>query len=273
VTEPQSMVAAARPAETTLPSAELRKEGFVRYQAMALGEHEDRIIDFHEIAAAFTDLPVDPYAKDGCRFRRYSQLVYLPWLDALTWVPDTPDPVHGQAAEYWQGGFNPEFPGSRRRFPAVRAALKNNSLLTRLIRSNIAQVLWHDDLCRAPVYVGVHLIKLSVDGPGKVAVSSPNCLHQDGGETMFTFAHLVTCDNVVGGENVIAASECTGRQPDEVASGDIRARFRLSGALDSYAVHDHRVSHYVSPVRLGPESNSGSRSVIIMGIAPLAPRL
>jgi hypothetical protein len=265
-------ITTAPPPGAPLDTARLRRDGFARFRRsdLACGVAD---ADLRRIHAAFADLPADPYAAASNRFRRYSQAVHLPWRDELSWIPDAPDPALGAVAEYWQDGYNAEYPGLRRRFPAIPAAVRGIGLLTDLIRANVAQVLWHDDLARTPIYVGVHLIKLSVDTPDQVAVSSPDCLHQDGGRSMFTFAHLVVNDNSVGGENVIAAPECAGRQPDEVAPADIRARFRLTEPLDGYAVHDHRVSHYVSPVRMGRRPATGARGVIIMGVAPMAPKI
>ncbi|MFF0144086.1 hypothetical protein ATK36_4277 [Amycolatopsis sulphurea] len=251
--------------------ARLRGQGFVRYRPPFATTCPER--DYVQLRAAFDDMPADPYALGSNRFRRYSRLVYLPWRDELSWIPDVPDPVFGAVAEYWQDGHNPDFVGRRRWFPALCTALRENALLLRLVRANIEQVLWHEEMERSPIYVGVHLIKLSVADPTALAVSSPNCLHQDGGATMFTFAHLVAAENFVGGENVIATPGCVGRTPEEVPPGQVLARFRLTEPLDSYAVHDSHVSHYVSPVRMGGGAAVGSRSVVIMGIAPMGPQL
>jgi hypothetical protein len=252
-------------------SDRLRRDGYVRYRLPA--RTASTADDFQQLLAAFDDLPADPYAPGSHRYRRYSRLVYLPWRDDLQWIPDIPDPVFGAAAEYWQDGYNPDFAHRRRRFPALSGALRDNALLLGMVRANVEHVLWHGELSRSPVYVGVHLIKLSVDDATKAAVSSPDCLHQDGGSDMFTFAHLVTNENVSGGENVIAAPACAGRSPDEVAPADILARFRLTEPLDSYAVHDDRVSHYVSPVRMAEPATTGTRGVVIMGVAPMGPQL
>lgn len=258
---------------TSLDTARLRDDGFVRLRPDVPVSDEAATSDLRRLRAAFADLPPDPYAPGSNRFRRYSQLVYLPWEDELSWIPDAPDQTFGAVAEYWQDGYNAEYPGLRRRFPAIPAAVRGIALLTQIIRANVAHVLWHGDLASSPVYVGVHLIKLSVNSPDQLAVSSPDCLHQDGGQSMFTFAHLVINDNVAGGENVIATPEAVGRLPDQVSSQDIWARFRLTEPLEGYAVHDHRVSHYVSPVRVGRDPVPGSRGVLIMGIAPMTPKI
>jgi len=250
----------------------LRPAGFAHARPEELGFAPDRHQqDFQQISEAFRDLPRDPYAENSNRFRRYSRIVFLPWNDELFWVPGTRDEQYGSVTGYDQNGFNPEFPQGRR-FPDVPAAIRDNRLLERIVRADIANALWLDDFAHSPVYAGVHMVKLAVTEPDAVAFSSPNCLHQDGGDRMFTFVHLVACHNVVGGENVIAAPHCAGRRPEELAPGEVLARFTLTEPLETYAVHDHRVSHHVSPVTLGDTPGTGERAVLIIGVAPYVPR-
>lgn len=250
----------------------LRRSGFARARAERLGLSADHDgDDFRRLSDAFADLPPDPYDSGSNRFRRYSQIVYLPWNRQLFWVPGASDEHYGTVTEYDQNGFNPEY-RERRRFPDVPAEVRANKLLEDLIRADIAQVLWLDGLERTPIYAGVHMVKLAVRHAGDAAVTSPSCLHQDGGDTMFTFVHLVHCRNVRGGENIIAAPECAGAQPEDVAAGDVHARFTLTEPLETYAVHDHRVSHYVSPVRSADGTAPGERAVLIIGVAPYVPR-
>jgi hypothetical protein len=157
--------------------------------------------------------------------------------------------------------------------PDIPAALRGNPLLLRLIRTDLDHATWLEDLQRTPVYVGVHLLKLAVHDSTDEAVSSPNCLHQDGGShATFTFAHLIGCTNIRGGENTIADPEGVGRQPDDLPRTAVRARFTLTEPLDGYAVHDHRVSHHVAPVRLGDRPGPGDRRILIIGVAPYGPR-
>lgn len=250
----------------------LPERGFARGRAAEFGFSADQCPeDFQQLAAAFAGLPEDPYAPGGKRFRRYSRLVYLPWNEGLFWIPGIPDNRYGSVAEYHQGRYNPDFTQLRRRFPEVPEMLQRNALLLQIIRSDIAQLQWLEEMTRTPIYIGLHMVKLAVGNRGDVAVSSPNCLHQDGGANMFTFAHLVDCHNVVGGENVIATPESAGRQPEELAPEAIHAQFTLAEPLETYVVHDHRVSHHVSPVRLGDAPGPGQRSILIIGVAPFVP--
>ncbi|MET9324128.1 2OG-Fe dioxygenase family protein [Streptomyces sp. NPDC003038] len=254
----------------------LRENGFARYRPGELGIDPagSAAGDLVKIRKAFADLPPDPHAPGTNRFRRYSHAVYLPWKDELSWIPGAPDPEHGTVTEYYQDEHNPEYPRMRRALPDLPEHLRTNPLLERLIRWDIEQTLWLEDLGRRPLWAGVHLIKLGVDGPAQVAISSPNCLHQDGGSSRtFTFAHLISCRNITGGENVIATPDSAGLQPEDLPAMDIHARFTLTEPLDGYAVHDHRVSHYVGPVRLGDKPGPGERCILIVGLAPYVPQL
>ncbi|WP_272254683.1 2OG-Fe dioxygenase family protein [Streptomyces xanthophaeus] len=251
----------------------LRERGFARYGAEQLGitPAGSAAQDLARIREVFEDLPPDPYAPGTNRFRRYSHAVYLPWKDELSWIPGTPDPLHGTVTDFSQG--EDAYPRPRRVLPDIPEALRGNALLLRLLRWDIEQVLSLKDLGRRPLWAGVHLIRLGVDRPGQDAVSSPDCLHQDGGSAhTFTFAHLISRTNVTGGRNVIATPASAGLQPEDLWA-DIHADFTLTEPLDGYAVHDHRVSHYVGPVRAGSEPGPGERSILIVGVAPYVPQL
>lgn len=253
----------------------LREHGYARYGAEQLGitPAGSAAEDLAGIRAACADLPPDPYAPRTNRFRRYSHAVYLPWKDELSWIPGTPDPVHGTVTDFSPGADDAENPRTRRALPDIPEALRANPLLLRLLRWDIEQVLSVRDLTRRPLWAGVHLIRLGVDHAGQEAVSTPDCLHQDGGSSStFTFAHLISRTNVTGGQNVIATPASAGLQPDDLWA-DIHAAFTLTDPLEGYAVHDHRVSHYVGPVHAGPDPGPGERSIVIIGLAPYVPQL
>ncbi|MFD0406704.1 YbdK family carboxylate-amine ligase [Kitasatospora sp. NPDC127116] len=253
----------------------VRRDGYARLNAADLGIDTVALAeDFTRLADSYQGLPPDPYARETHRFRRYSHAVHLPWTGELSYIPGTPDEEFGTVTEYWQDEHNPEYPRVRRRLPDIPEALHRNRLLDALVRADLDRALWLEDLHRVPVYVGIHLISLGVHDQEQEAVSSPNCLHQDGGSpATFTFAHLIGRRNVKGGENVIATPESAGRQPYALPPEAIHDRFVLTEPLDGYGVHDRRVSHYVGPVRLGDDGNEGRRDILIVGIAPYAPGL
>ncbi|MFD7031527.1 2OG-Fe dioxygenase family protein [Streptomyces sp. NPDC059917] len=254
---------------------DLRERGFAHYEAerlaAVLASDAAGLARLQEVCAS---LPPDPHAPGTHRFRRYSHAVYLPWRDELSWIPGTPDPVHGTVTEFSHGADDPRHRRGRRALPEVPAALRDDALLPRLLRWDVEQaVRVRPDLGRRPLWVGVHLIKLAVEDRDQVAVSTPDCLHQDGGSTgTFTFAHLISRTNVSGGHNVIATPDSAGLRPDDPAA-HVHTGFTLTEPLEGYAVHDHRVSHYVAPVRAGTGPGPGERSVLIVGLAPYVPQL
>jgi hypothetical protein len=254
----------------------LRQDGFARY-----GPHELSIdltasptqTVFDEIRACFASLPPDSYAHHANRYRRYSRAIFLPWTKELFWLPALPDAEHGFAVEFYQGVYNTEYQGVPRRFPEIPAAVRDNPLLQQMIRFDLEQALWLDTLRNVPVHVGVHLVKLSIESPNDDASSSPNHLHQDGGSSTFTFAHLATRTNAVGASNVIASPDCVGRQPHEVPRDGVMSEFTLEQPLDSYAVHDPRVSHYGSPLRRDRQERPAERGVVLVGLTPFIPQV
>ncbi|WAL98780.1 2OG-Fe dioxygenase family protein [Streptomyces sp. Je 1-369] len=256
-------------------STSVRRDGYARLSAADLGVDTQALAeDFAQLAKGYEDLPPDPYAPDTNRYRRYSHAVYLPWSGELSFVPGAPDPEFGTVTKYWQDEHNPEFPRVLRRLPDIPPALQGNRLLDALIHADLDQALWLQDLQHTPVYIGVHMITLAVRGRQQVAVSSPNCLHQDGGSAAtFTFAHLIGCHNINGGENAIATADSAGQRPDTLPPHAVHARFMMTEPLDGYGVHDHRVSHYVAPVHLAHGKNTGRRDILIIGIAPYTPGL
>jgi len=111
------------------------------------------------------------------------------------------------------------------------------------------------------VIVGVHIIEFFVRR-GCCVVSSPRNVHCDG--EPFTWAFLIARSDVVGGENLIATVDSCGKNPGELQSEDILARFTLESPLDGWVVDDLRVSHYVSPVTTAPDAAFGRRTMLLI---------
>ncbi|MFI9031094.1 2OG-Fe dioxygenase family protein [Streptomyces sp. NPDC053560] len=251
----------------------LRGDGYARLPGASLGvDAKWAAGELTQFAQAYEGLPRDPYAPHANRYRRYSHAVYLPWKDELSFIPGVPDAEYGSTSAYWQDEHNREFPRIRRRLPDLPTALHSNQLLNAIIRADLAEALWLPQLHTAPVYIGIHMVRLAVRDQAQVAMSSPNCLHQDGGSpALCTFAHLIGRRNIHGGENIIATADSAGRQPGELSPSAIHARFVLSEPLDGYGVHDQRVAHYVAPVRLADAADTGHRDILLLGIAPFIP--
>jgi hypothetical protein len=248
----------------------LSKVGFEWYDLARVLQVPEGAKEIERLRQDFRDLPLDAHHDGGCRYRRYSRAIILPWSGHIEWVPPIVDGDDGQeVVEYFQGDYNPEFSGKVRRFPAARDGTRNSMLLTRIIKFDFAQTFWAPHERQSPINVGLHLVKLSVDNVDQLAVSSPDCLHQDG--ERFTFAHSIICSNVVGGVNTIATPACRGMSPSEISVVDRLAEFQLKRPLESYAVHDPQVSHHVSAVGKGPDSGPGERGVILLDFTPMTP--
>lgn len=250
----------------TATTLDLCTAGFQRWDLMQELDVPDLQRHYDDLVAEFADLPPDPYAAQSGRYRRYARGMYLPWSGDFAWIPSGRGESVAEKNGYFQGSHNPEYVDVVRELPAIRDSALRNPLLTALVGFDYAQTRWNADDRLWPVHVGVHLIKLSVDDEG-VAVSSPNELHQDG--EPFVFAHLIYRSNATGGHNVIATPAHRGRQPEEVPAADRLAEFELVDPLESYAIHDHLVSHYVGPVRRDTPGRPGERAVILTDFVPM----
>lgn len=244
----------------------LRQEGYVKFQLADVFTDIHLEAELKAIGEAFDQLPVDAYAPEFNRYRRYSRAVILPRTGQVEWLPNTVDAAGQPVQEYFQGPYNPEYAGSYRRFPPLSEKIKANRLVERIIQFDFCQTFWDERDILLPVHVGVHFVKLKVETDEDEALSSPNCLHQDG--EPFTFVHLIRRKNVTGGVNTIAEPACAGRLPHEIKAESVRASFTLKDSLESYGVCDQKVSHYVSPVKKGSEGAAGERSAILIDFQP-----
>lgn len=256
--------------------SDLQRLGWARYDRTHFidGMDESAVAaSLATVQAAFDALPPDRYEPESKRFRRHARAVFLPWTGELSWVPSVDDAEHGPVTDY--AIENPELAeaGAKRQFPAIPPEILEDPLLRRIIQFDLDQINWFERLRAAPLHVGVGFVRLLVREPGDHAVATPNALHQDGGSMSFGFVHLLARRNVQGGENFIASPRCVGFLPQELSSGLVDSQFTLEESLDTFAVHDARVSHYVSPVRRGAQRVPGARDVVLVGAAPLVRQL
>ncbi|WP_017547515.1 2OG-Fe dioxygenase family protein [Salinicoccus carnicancri] len=240
----------------------LKENGYEKYDMMHSLHYDGIEEDYSEILNYFENLPEDDYAPGLNRYRRYSRALVLPSSGGIEWLP-TVKRNGTEYAAYFQGKFNPEHSGSYREFHSIDENIRNNRLLREIIMANYHETFWKEEEKIMPIHVGVHFVKLLVSQDAEKAVSSPDCLHQDG--EPFTFAHLVKRENVKGGTNAIGIPAARGSRPEDVSREDIHEIFELENPLESYGVYDSKVSHYVSPVEKGdgPE-DTGVRSIILI---------
>ncbi|MDA8444972.1 2OG-Fe dioxygenase family protein [Paracidovorax valerianellae] len=214
----------------------------------------------------FDRLEHDPYAPDKVkRFRRYGNGIILPWTEQtdIHWIPTAEDDHGARLSGYDQGGNNPEHPDIRY-FRALSEEAKATDFLGDLIRKDFSHTFWSEADRRAPIYFGVHFVKLRSGSASDLGISSPDCFHQDG--EPFTFAHLMRrTSGTAGGTNYIGTVQARGLGLHEVPKEDVIAEFELSRFMESFVVHDPRVSHYVTPIRSKENgSGDGERCVILI---------
>jgi hypothetical protein len=252
----------------------LRTDGFVRHSAEQMRQRiraSNFDADLDQIRRVFDTLPADAHAPGSNRRRRYARAIVAPWDLSLWWVPTVEDERHGDVHEYYQGRHNPEYPGSRRVFPAIPKELFDNEVFRGLVLDDLSQTLWLPEFEKSLIHVGIHFVKLVVHEEDAEAVSSPNVLHQDG--EPFTFAHLIRRENVRGGVNYIAPPRCTGMLPSELREEVFCDSFLLKEPLDTYAVYDPLVCHYISPLRRGDEAGEAERSVVLVDFTPFVQQI
>jgi hypothetical protein len=254
--------------------SDLQRAGWARYDRTHFASQTNGSAFAASLAtlqASYDELPADRYEPEANRFRRHARAVFLPWSGQLSWVPSVEDEEHGHVVDY--AIDNPEFAGAKRQFPAISPDILEDPLLRAIIEFDMEQTSWFKRFRGSPLHVGVGCVRLSVCNPGDQAVATPNALHQDGGSMSFGFIHLIARRNVRGGENFVASPRCVGFRPEELSPDLLDAEFTLEEPLDTFAVHDARVSHYVSPVRRGDQPGPGERDILLVGTAPLVRQL
>lgn len=239
-------------------SSDFRNCGYMHYRAMAECSPSETDTLLTEVA----NLEKDPYAPDETlRKRRYGNAIILPWQpDRLFWLP-TVTRNGKEKSGYDQGSNNPDHE-SIRYFNSLSRELKKTAFINKLVLEDYHHTFGFADYY-LPIYVGVHLVSVSCTNNAKPGFSSPDCFHQDG--EPFTFAHLVRrSENASGGRNYIAGTEVRNKKLSEVSKNDILYHFQLDGFMDSFAVCDELVSHYVDHLHMNKPSTPVERTMILI---------
>lgn len=239
----------------------LRRDGYAHYRPAV----EFVNVEADELRAEFGQLEIDRYAPDGVRrFRRYGNGIIIPWEKdvELFWIPPVVKDDGQYLAGYDQGGNNPEH-RSIRYFNSLSDRIKRNELLNKLIRDDFSNTFWERNGQDFPIYFGVHFVKIESHAMDDIGLSSPNCFHQDG--EPFTFAHLVhRSPTTKGGINYIGKPSARNRTLEEIETDDIVTEFTLHQFLESFAVFDPAVSHYVEPIRMSPDGEQVAERCMIL---------
>ncbi|HCE5826552.1 TPA: 2OG-Fe dioxygenase family protein [Pseudomonas aeruginosa] len=231
--------------------------------------------DIAQIHKEFDGLESDFYAPSGVkRFRRYGNGVIVPWRsDAVVeWMPVTIDSRGHGMSGYDQGSNNPEHENIRY-FHALSAEVKATDLLKSLVMRDFKDTFWPEKGLQSPIYFGVHFVRIISSSISDRGISSPDCFHQDG--EPFTFAHLVRrSKSTDGGVNYIGSTGVRNMALDEVPESEILAEFELGNFMDSFAVHDPRVSHYVTPIiKSEADAEDAERCMILIDFSPMVQKI
>ncbi|MEH8028498.1 2OG-Fe dioxygenase family protein [Gallibacterium anatis] len=238
----------------------LGKDGFIHYNPqITISESEKEIL-----LTEFKLLERDKYANQNTlRYRRYANAIILPWTQEFFWLP-TASNDGVEYSGYDQGGNNPEY-SNIRYFNALSNNIKNTDFLKNLITDDFKKTLGFENYY-LPIYVGIHFVKICCSNNNHPGISSPDCFHQDG--EPFTFAHLVyRNDFAVGAKNYIASTEYRNKKLNEVEKEKIISDFTLTGFMDSFAVCDEKVSHYVDHLQTIENGKIAERAMILIGFS------
>jgi 2OG-Fe dioxygenase len=208
-----------------------------------------RDTDVNSIENEFRMLEIDRYAPEKVnRFRRYGNGIIIPWesIPQVHWIPPITNADGIVLTGYDQGGNNPEHENIRY-FNSLSDHAKDSDLLRNLILDDFSHTFWNNKSQEFPIYFGTHFVKLQSHAPYDAGISSPNCFHQDG--EPFTFGHLVyRSSNTDGGINYIGRVSARDKSLTEVSEDEIVEEFTLHQFLETFAVFDPVVSHYVNPI-------------------------
>lgn len=195
------------------------------------------------------ELPLDKYCSEGTRRRRHTRLILLPWEEKLLrWPKNT----------YFQDTtINTDAGGTPREFEPLTTTMLQNEFLRQLILTDFHQTPFAAGDLQQPFDVGLHIIK-TVPRQGQAAVASPNNLHKD--TEPFTFIHLLSRVNIVGGENIVTDNA---KEPLFIAT--------LTELMDTLVVKDDAVFHHVMPINLADARQTGFRTVMLIDFTPLRP--
>ncbi|MEV4639435.1 2OG-Fe dioxygenase family protein [Actinoplanes sp. NPDC049548] len=208
----------ARPSITT----DLAERGYclLRGRDLRLGPGHPAALA--ELAAAWDDLPADPYLAEPHRYRFRRHARYRCAGGEITRLPDGP---------YYQSEKdNRLFGGTDRTFAPVTPRAGENPFLLELLRFNIAQL----PPAGAGWDVNIHLVRI-VGSRDVVGEPVPEGVHRDG--FAYVSMHLMKRENVVGGETEVRAED-----------GTHLLKGVLEHPLDSLYLDDRALLHYTSPI-------------------------
>ncbi|HVK67967.1 MAG TPA: 2OG-Fe dioxygenase family protein [Polyangium sp.] len=223
----------------------VRRQGFaVASSSFLHGLPGASRVDFPALAAEWDDMPLDPYLKDGGRYRRRRHASFL--------VDETSCQIVPHRAHFQPLQYNALHGGMERWFEPMRRPFLEQPFWSTLL-TGIGRVC--SDIARpAPWYVEAHQFRIDTsEGIGR---PTPEGAHRDGVDFVVLF--LIARQGIRGGETRVFD-----------ARGPQGIRFTLTEPWSFLLLDDERVIHESTPIQplLGGESGAlpyGHRDTLVL---------
>lgn len=221
---------------------ELSKTGFCHFTGEQITLSIDLLPDVFLLMEKANELPLDTSDRQANRFRQFQTYALCGWDGTLI-----PKPLE----TYAQPGF---VESGARQFAELDRAVRDSKLLHNLIRFDFDH-LPIENKASLVFAVNVHFIRF-LPTRSQPANGNPARLHKDG--EPFTYIHCVGRKNVRGGRSIITDNEL-----------NLKFKGCLTNFLDTLAVFDRAVYHYVEPVMLEHGCSFGFRDALLIDFTEL----
>lgn len=225
---------------------ELSKAGFCHFTGEQITISLDLLSDVLLLMEKTNELPLDTSDLQANRFRQFQTFMMCGWDGKLI-----PKPL----VAYAQPGF---VESGARQFAELDSTVRDSKLLSSLIRFDFDHLPIENKTSQV-FAVNVHLIRF-LPTLTQPANGNPSRLHKDG-ETV-TFIHCVGRKSVRGGRSLITDNEL-----------NLKFKGCLTNFLDTLAVFDRAVYHYVEPVMLEHDCSFGFRDALLIDFTEFKPSL
>ena len=233
--------------------SKMKKHGFCHLRGTDFSLSDEQFSDLKEIQEYFHSLPVDPYDDAGQRLRQLSRYIIIPFKQILIPRPD-------KSTRYVQNiRYNDEINRSSRVFDPISEEFRDSKFIQSLIYSDFHNSPFSKSDLSLPIDVGVHLIRMQAT-PEAPGLPTPNKLHKDG--EPFTWIHLISRENVFGGENIITDN----------TKEKVLCHATLEAPMDTIGIVDSAVWHQVKPIFVNPLEESGFRDAILVDFTVMTPQ-
>ncbi|WP_434628498.1 2OG-Fe dioxygenase family protein [Chromobacterium sp. CV08] len=195
-------------------------------------------------ARSWSDLPLDPYLKDGATFRqrRIGRFVYRDINGHI-------DPT--SSTQFFQSkSINGYAGGFERVFAPLHDLTYHNKLLHYIIANSLEHFCAAFGVRSDRWDITLHQFRISASGDA-VGLPTPEGIHRDGHQ--FISMHLVGRENIGGGVSSVYADD-----------GEKLAELTLEQPLDSLFVADYLLKHGVTPIHAIDPDKPAYRDLLVI---------